>query len=203
MSRALFEQALEAARALHAVSSALSAFQPWPEDLEWSGRPLNPVPCIPLVANDPGAPADHGTPGAAEVRALQQAIMAAAPYAEWRLTYTEDEVGGDFLSRYGWFELAGPEGHFRTLQTRMTVGYWGAGLYYPWHEHEPEELYSVLSGAALFEAEGEEARRLGPGDTRLHKSLQRHAMTTEDQPILTFVLWRGAGLAENPRMSAA
>lgn len=201
MVRALFEQALVAAQAFHAATPEVQAFQPWPDDIEWSNRVGVAVPGASLAASDPGDVLADG-PRAAETQALQRAISALAPHAEWRLTYTEDEVGADFLQRFGWFELVGPDGHFHSRQTRMTIGYWGPGLYYPWHEHEPEELYCVLSGGGLFEAEGEEPIRLSSGATKLHKSLQPHALTTEDQPILCFVLWRGEGLADDPRMSA-
>lgn len=201
MARELFEQALAAARAFHAVMPEVQAFQAWPDDITWAGREGSPVPGAALVATDPG-PVTATGPAAAETRALQQAISALAPHAEWRLTYTEEEVGADFLQRFGWFELVGPDGHFHSRQTRMTIGYWGPGLYYPWHEHEPEELYCILSGGGLFEAEAEAPMRLTSGATRLHKSLQPHALTTEDQPILCFVLWRGEGLADDPRMSA-
>lgn len=194
MSRALFDAALQAVRDFHAAIPALSDFAPWPDDLRWAERPARQVPGAALMQRDPGAANDLSRP-------LQQALCALAPHLEWRLTYSEDEVGRDFLNRYGWFELAGPTGHYLTDKLRMTVGYWGSGLYYPWHQHEPEELYSVVSGGALFELEGDAPLTLGAGDTRLHPSERPHAMTTTDQPILTFVLWRGEGLADDPRMS--
>ena len=200
MSRALFETALDAVQRFHTKMPVVAAFQEWPTDIVWADRSGHQVPGAVLAQTEPGQAATDG-PLAAETRALQQAIMDIAPYADWRLTYTEEEVGADFLQRFGWFELVGPDGHFHSTQTRMTVGYWGNGLYYPWHEHEPEELYCVLSGNGVFEVEGEPTLRLGPGQTRLHKSFQRHALTTEDQPILCFVLWRGDGLADDPRMS--
>lgn len=194
MTSALFDTALEAARAFHGSVPALAEFAPWPDDLRWAGRVANMVPGAELMQRDPGAANDLTRP-------LQDAFRALAPHIEWRLTYTEDEVGRDFLNRFGWFELAGPEGHFLSDQVRLTVGYWGRDLYYPWHQHGPEELYSVVSGGALFELHGGSPRALGPGDTRLHPPNSPHAMTTTDEPILTFVMWRGEGLDEPPRMS--
>ncbi|MFW8595700.1 dimethylsulfonioproprionate lyase family protein [Cribrihabitans neustonicus] len=201
-ARLAFDRTLAAARGLHAALPAMAAFQPWPDDLTWAGRAAAHVPGAELLAYDPGQAAASG-PAAAEVRALQETLAALAPYAEWRLTYTEAEVGADFLRRFGWFELAGPTGHFHSEQIRMTVGYWGRGLDYPWHQHGPEELYCVLSGHATFLAEGEAPLVLTPGDTRLHGANQPHAMVTGDEPVLCFVLWRGEGLAEDPRMSVS
>ncbi len=192
--RALFDKALNEARGLFESLAPLPEFAPWPNDLEWQDRASNPIPVIKHLQSDPGE-AGETTLG------LRDALCALAPYIEWRHTYTEEEVGRDFLNRFGWFELAGPTGHFRSSQIRMTVGYWGTGLYYPWHQHRPEELYAIVSGQGYFETEGEEPQTLGPGQTRYHPSNRPHALTTNADPILAFILWRGAGLADNPRVS--
>ena len=106
------------------------------------------------------------------------------------------------MQRYGYVELLGPSGHFVDHTTRAYIGYWGEGLVYPWHAHQAEELYFVVAGGAEFAvADGRYQR--GVGDTQLHTANQPHAMTTspEGQGILTFVLWRGDGLAGLPSMT--
>ncbi|MEQ9259885.1 MAG: dimethylsulfonioproprionate lyase family protein [Roseovarius sp.] len=194
--RALFDTALEAARHWHAAYPVQSAFAPWPGALAYAERPAVSVPALAHLTADPGTATEPAA------LFLRDALLAIAPHAEWRLTYTEEEVGADFLQRFGWFELAGPDGHFLTHELRITVGFWGAGLFYPRHQHEPEELYTVVSGEALFHADGEADARLGSGATRLHLSNQPHALTTEAAPVLTLVYWRGDGLANDPRMTA-
>lgn len=196
MTRALFDEALDAAREWYGRDPVLQDFVTWPGELDFVARPAHPLPVIPHLQEHPGAATQ-------QTRRLRDALVALAPHVEWRHTYTEDEVGADFLQRYGWFELAGPDGHFRSDALRMTVGYWGAGLFYPWHVHAPEELYTVVSGQALFESEGDEPGVLGAGQTRFHESLQPHALTTSKAPVLTLVYWRGEGLAEAPRLGAA
>lgn len=200
MSRALFDHALEAARAYHEALPEAAKFVDWPNDVTWADLSGRQVPGAALMQSDPGFAAE-GIAAETEVRALQEAIVALAPHVEWRLTYTEEEVGRDFLERFGWFELVGPTGHFHSHQCRMTIGYWGPELDYPWHQHAPEELYTILSGSADFMAEGEEDRCLLPGDTKMHRANQPHAMITKDHPILCFVFWRGDGLADDPAMS--
>jgi len=194
VTRALFDTALSAATDLAQAIPAQRDFITWPGVMPFTSRAPNPVPAIAELEKHPGA-------ANALTRPLQQALMALAHHVEWHHTYTEAEVGEDFLRRFGWFELAGPrEGYFKTDQTRMTVGYWGPGLYYPRHLHEAEELYLVVSGTAEFEVEGQQAQILQAGDTIYHRSNQPHALTTHDSGILTFVLWRGAGLAAPPRL---
>ncbi|WP_300513722.1 dimethylsulfonioproprionate lyase family protein [Aliiroseovarius sp.] len=184
---------LEAARALHASQPALSAYAPWPADLTPANLPSRPVPAADLVADFPLSGIDMTQP-------LIDAVRATTHLAAWKRTYGEEEVGADFRNRYGYYELFGPTGHFHSASLRGYIAYWGEGLRYDWHSHEAEEIYLCLSGGAEFEREDGVAF-LGAGDTREHAGWQAHAMTTTDRPILTFVLWRGAGLAGLPLMN--
>ena len=192
--RAALETLLTAAQSWHAALPKLAAFTPWPDDLHYVPRAPLTLPHIATMQANPGAATALSQP-------LQDALLAAAPHVEWRHTYTEAEVGADFLQTYGWFELAGPEGHFVTDQARITVGYWGPGLHYGRHQHGPEELYTIVSGSAVFHADDEEDALIGAEGTRYHRANQPHAMSTFDHPILTLVLWRGAGLSDVPRMT--
>ncbi|WP_164661914.1 dimethylsulfonioproprionate lyase family protein [Tropicibacter sp. Alg240-R139] len=186
---------LEAARQLHNLHPDLNGFAPWPDDLTPSGLQPRAVPATDLVAN-------LALPGTPQTDALVQAVKAATHLASWKRTYTEEEVGTDFRNRYGYFELFGPTGHFHSTQLRGYIGYWGERLSYDWHSHEAEELYLSIAGEATFYADEDEAS-FQAGQTRAHTSWQSHAMVTNGHPILTFVLWRGAGMADLPKMDAA
>lgn len=194
-ARSLFDAALAAARDWHAGLPAAHAFCDWPQHLHYRERAPRHLPACDLITSAPGQTSNRSA-------RLVEALQAVAPHLEWRLTYTADEVGQHFLDNYGWFELAGPDGHFITDEARITVGYWGPGLEYGRHHHRAEELYTVVAGQAVFKADGEADREIGPEGTRLHASDQSHAMTTTDSPILTLVFWRGAGLSDMPAMSA-
>jgi hypothetical protein len=189
------DDVLEAARQLHQAHPDLSEFGTWPTDLTTTQLEPSPIPAVELVRNFDA--------GCSEMtKALSDAIKTTAHLAHWKVTYTEDEVGADFLQRYGYYELFGPTGHFHSTQLRGYVAYWGAGLNYDWHSHQAEELYLTLAGGAVFRIAGDDSF-VGPNQTRHHNSWQSHAMTTTDQPILTFVLWRGEGMDDLPRMDAA
>ena len=189
------EAVLEAARQLHAAHPDLNSFAPWPEDLTPANLRPRPIPATDLVAS-------FAHSGTDLTRSLIEAVKGAADLASWKRTYTEEEVGADFRNRYGYFELFGPTGHFHSSQLRGYIAYWGEGLSYDWHSHEAEELYLTLAGEAVFKTEGN-TKTVAAGDTRGHTSWQSHAMDTNDRPILTFVLWRGEGMADLPRMDAA
>jgi mannose-6-phosphate isomerase-like protein (cupin superfamily) len=95
----------------------------------------------------------------------------------WKRTYTEEEVGHDFRSRYGYYELFGPTGHFKSTQLRGFVAFWGNELTYDWHSHEAEEIYLILGGSALFRTKNGE-RLVTPNETIMHHSRQSHSMIT-------------------------
>lgn len=191
----MFDAALKAVEDWHAALPKARSFCPWPTDLCWQPRRAHQVPCINQMRNDPGKPSARSKPAL-------HALQAVAPHLEWRFTYTPEEVGQHFLDHYGWVELAGPTGHFLSYQTRITIGYWGRNLWYDWHNHRAEELYTIVSGEANFHAEGATDRVLRAGATRYHASDQPHAMTTQNHPVLALVFWRGEGLSDSPRLSA-
>ncbi|MFY9210822.1 MAG: dimethylsulfonioproprionate lyase family protein [Aestuariivita sp.] len=195
MTAEAFDHFYAVATGLVAAEPELMEFAGWPA-ITFVEKAHTPLPVVEILAE---YDLDH-TGASAE---LHRAVQAVAGYADWQQTYTEQEVGADFLARYGYFELIGPSGHFQSDQIRAYIAYWGHGLVYDWHLHEAEELYYIVSGSALFQAQGVESKVLGPGDIRTHGSNQPHAMTTTDSPVLTLVLWRGAGLTGLPRMGRA
>ncbi len=193
-ARAAFEDALEAVKAWHAALPELHQFCPWPQDLTYAERRPNPLPAMELLHSNPGTNTALSAP-------VLQAYQSIAPYLEWRHTYTAEEVGQHFLDTFAWFELAGPDGHFITCETRITAAYWGPGLLYDRHQHVAEELYTVISGEALFMSDGDPDETLGAGATRYHASNQPHALITQNHPLVVLVFWRGEGLADAPALT--
>ena len=187
------ETLLETARSWYEGLPSMTRFAPWPNDLVYSDLPPRTQPGVAEFTAHPGRTTAHGM-------VLRDAALAAAPYLHWRTGYTEAQVGADFLNRFCWCELAAPEGLYRTETARVTLAYWGAGLWYDWHWHAAEELYSVVSGAAEFFADGLPDATLAPGDTRLHASNQPHAMRTHDTPVLTLINWRGGDMSQMPEI---
>jgi hypothetical protein len=95
---------------------------------------------------------------------------------------------------HSYFELIGPTGHFHSDKCNAYVDYWGPDPYRPARLHASEELYFVLSGAAMFESDGDAATTLGLAEHRFHASHQWHTMSTTDNAILTRAIWRGPDL---------
>lgn len=178
------------------ATPALREFVTWPDTSTLNAREPLAIPAIALVEGMTAAASARTAP-------VVDAVKAAAPLAHWQQTYTEAEVGRDFLNRYGWFELLGPTGHFHSDTARAYIAWWGAGLHYPMHLHEAEELYYVLAGEAEFHTEGLASAMISTEGTRYHASNQPHAMDTHGAPVLTLILWRGPGLGGSARMGTS
>ncbi len=184
----IFDDLLCEAHRFYDRLPALQAFAPWPQDLRYD--PLPPVQnpagghILAWHSDDP----------------LHQAIQQTVPHANWRQSYRQDEVGTHFLNHYGWLELYGPHGHFHSDTARAYIAYWGKGIFYPRHRHEAEEIYSVVSGSACFEADGRAPVEKVPGGTVTHLSNEPHALTAGNDAFLAFILWRGAGLGGVPAL---
>lgn len=130
-----------------------------------------------------------------ETLPLVTAIIGAGPYIEWQHSYTEEDgFDADYLSHSGWFNLVSPEGPLFDPDIRISVGYWGQGLHYQEHWHEPEEIYIPLSGQALFHSEGRSSRQCGPGEMVVHERNQKHSIDMDPDPLLAMAVWRGKNL---------
>ncbi len=190
------DRLIPAASDLVRATPALRDFVAWPAAPSRGALTPQSVPAIPLIERMSAQTSPRTAP-------VADAVKAAASLAHWQQTYTEAEVGRDFLDRYGWFELLGPTGHFLSNSARAYIAWWGERLHYPMHLHEAEELYYVLAGSAEFHVDGQPAVLVGPEGTRHHAPNQPHAMDTHAEPVLTLVLWRGPGLGGSARMGTA
>jgi mannose-6-phosphate isomerase-like protein (cupin superfamily) len=72
----------------------------------------------------------------------------------------------------------------------LYVNFLDMNSHYPWHNHEAEELYFIVSGEAKFEKGNDAPVILAPEDTCFHKSNQAHRITTTNKKILSFVIWK-------------
>ncbi len=126
---------------------------------------------------------------------LVDTLVACRHGLSWQQSYTAKHgFDRSYLDHYGWINLISTEGPFFDDSLRLTIGYWGAGLHYPQHKHEPEETYCILAGQAVFHSEGLAPRLVGPGDWVHHRSFQLHAIDMQPGPLLALVPWRGNNL---------
>lgn len=162
------------------------------ETLDDLGAP-EPAPPRPSVMG--AALAACRSLAAPETQTVTDWVIDYADCFAWQQSYSAaDGIGADFLAAYGWFNLVSPVGPFRSDRLRITIGYWGPGILYPEHCHEPAEVYAVLAGAARFRSPGLPPRRLGAGESVRHAAWQVHATDLDPGPLLALIPWRGGDL---------
>ncbi|MEM7318089.1 MAG: dimethylsulfonioproprionate lyase family protein [Pseudomonadota bacterium] len=183
MSRDKWDILLDEARGVHLAHPQLAEFCAFPDDIRRVKVDPHQIPAARLMEGDTAL-------SSRDYAGFRDAFIACSPEAPWRETYKDTAIGEDFLCRFGCYELIGFDSVFRSQQMRSFVVYAPAGLYYTWHHHPAEELYMVVAGEAEFHLEGDSGRILRSGDTVFHERNRPHAMTTHDQPVMAYVLWR-------------
>jgi mannose-6-phosphate isomerase-like protein (cupin superfamily) len=136
----------------------------------------------------------------APYRKLVDTLIELRRHLAWTQTYSkEDGLQDGFLDRYGYICLSGPDAPLRVDDSRLFIGYWGAGLEYPMHAHAPSEIYATLAGSARFSTPGAPDRTVEPGDCVVHEPWQPHAMVFRPGPYLCLAGWLGPDLSVTPR----
>lgn len=171
-------------------------------DLKWFAERMHDLPQTPATPNP--QPVCASLParcaGASALTApVRDALLAAAPGLPWVQSYTTEDAGFDrhYLDNYAFVNIVSPHsGLYRSDEMRVTVGFWGEGLIYPDHAHQPEEWYVMLAGTCDLTSAGSGTRACGPGDVVHHAPWQRHSASFIPGPLLACAYWRGDGLMD-------
>jgi hypothetical protein len=148
-----------------------------------------------------GPAVERAPPG--PLGALAAAVAAASAALGWRQSYRAGDVPRGFLERYGWCELLGRAGPVECGLLAGGVLLLGPDTHYPEHQHQAEELYVPLSGAAGWQRGAGAFERRLPGEAIFHSSAEPHAMQTGAEPLLALYLWRGDGLGGQATLAGA
>ena len=124
---------------------------------------------------------------------VAEAFALAEPALAWlqNPNYTAQRMGPDFVDRYGYVELVGPERAFESRKLLVGFLLLGSHTLYPDHEHAAEEVYHVASGRASWRRGDGAWRTEPPGAIIHHAPHVSHAMSTEDEPLLALYCWMG------------
>ena len=182
-NESLFIRTKDEIEKLWSNNKKLSDFVIWPKNLVLKEKNINKINVTEKLSI-------WKSSGNNQIDKIHNLISDLSQEVYWESGYSENEVNKEFLSKYGFFELIGPTGHFLTSEMALWVNFLDKNSYYPPHNHEAEELYFVISGEAKFESKDEQSKILKSKDTRFHKSYQAHSITTFDKKILSFVIWK-------------
>ena len=148
----LFENLKKEIVLLWSSHKNLNEFIKLPKNLKYNDIPNSKIESVKILE---GWEENHNS-----IKSIHKLIKKVCPHANWKQTYDEKDVGKNFLDKFAYFELFGPSGHFLTNEMSLFVIFFDKETYYTWHNHEPEELYFVISGSAKFESNGDKSEIL-------------------------------------------
>jgi hypothetical protein len=160
--------------------------------MDWSmpERRIEPR-LLPCLEHLPAAAAIAAGAG----RRLAELLASAGGRFAWRQTYSEADLGPEFMANYGWLEVFGTRGHFANGTVAGGVLMLGPETVYPDHHHQAEEVYIPLTGGTDWRMGDGPFGRRAAGEIIHHRPNVNHAMRTGREPLLAFYLWRGGPLA--------
>lgn len=184
---------LRSALAASGHDTVLDLLSDWPEGTKTSS-PLTPSSTLPVLSflNDArrSAPTGH--------EALVAALETVAPALAWRQTYSEADLGRNFLDRYGWTMIVGPDAPVVSAHILSGFMILGPGIEYPYHKHSAEEIYKVVSGTASWRLGDDEWTPLPPGSIIHNPPWRAHGMRTDHgEPLLLAFLWRAGAIEKS------
>jgi hypothetical protein len=125
---------------------------------------------------------------AASTAAACASLTALQGVLHWRQNATYADA--HFLRGYGYCELLGPNGHWRSDRLALGLLLLGPELTYPEHAHPATEIYVVLSGNAQWRQGDRPWQQRRAAHVIEHASMEPHAMRTGAEPLLAAYLWR-------------
>jgi mannose-6-phosphate isomerase-like protein (cupin superfamily) len=123
---------------------------------------------------------------------IAEALLAAADQLEWRASSKDHADGPDvaiFSHNFTATTVIGDGGLLPSDKVIAGFSLQGRDTYYPPHAHHAEESYWIIGGNGDWKVGKKPWFAVEPGDSIYHESLARHAMQTNEQPLLTVWLW--------------
>jgi len=163
------------------------------KNVNWRGTLSKPEPMSHPVVNTHLATAcAKSGPQGSNSHGLADALLAVADCLPWHASSKELEDGPDvaiFIPRFAAVTIIGEGGLLPSDRVSAGFSLQGPDTYYPPHAHYAEESYWIIGGDGDWRVDSEPWFAVESGDSIYHKSGARHAMQTNQQPLLAVWLW--------------
>jgi len=163
------------------------------ENVNWKGRLNDHEPRgHPMVdAHLEAACASSGQHGSSSHR-VAEALLAVADQLEWHASSKNPDDGPDvavFSPKFTAATVIGAGGLLPSDKVTAGFSLQGRDTYYPPHAHHAEESYWIIGGDGDWKVGTKPWFAVEPGDSIYHESGARHAMQTNERPLLAIWLW--------------
>jgi mannose-6-phosphate isomerase-like protein (cupin superfamily) len=123
---------------------------------------------------------------------VARALLSVTDQLEWRTPSKDPEDGPDvaiFLRNFAAATVIGDGGLLPSDKVSAGFSLQASDTYYPPHAHHAEESYWIIGGDGDWKVGTKAWFAVKPGDSIYHESGARHAMQTNEQPLLAVWLW--------------
>lgn len=125
-------------------------------------------------------------------RRVAEALLSVTGQIAWRKRDSGGENDADlavFTKRYTSCCIIGEGGLLSSDKVSAGFSLQGPDAYYPPHAHVAEESYWIIGGGGDWKVDQRSWFPVKSGDAVYHNSGARHAMQTNEQPMLSIWLW--------------
>jgi mannose-6-phosphate isomerase-like protein (cupin superfamily) len=163
------------------------------ENVNWKDTLRKPEPTSHLIVDTylEAACANSG-PHRSSSHTIAEALLAVTDQLEWRASSKSRDDGPDvaiLLRNFAVATIIGEGGLLPSDKVYAGFSLQARDTYYPPHAHHAEESYWIIGGNGDWKVGTKPWFAVEPGDSIYHESGARHAMQTNEQPLLTVWLW--------------
>jgi quercetin dioxygenase-like cupin family protein len=163
------------------------------ENVNWKETLGKPEPIgHPIVGSYLEAACAHSGPDGSSSNEVAKALLAVSNQLHWRTSSKSSNDGPDIailLRNFAVTTVIGVGGLLPTDNVYAGFSLQAPDTYYPPHAHHAEESYWITGGNGDWRVGPKPWFAVEPGDSIYHQSGVRHAMQTNEQPLLTVWLW--------------
>jgi mannose-6-phosphate isomerase-like protein (cupin superfamily) len=163
------------------------------EKVDWTSRPSKPLSVSnPIVDRYLEVACKISGQYGSSSRIIAETLLAVTDQLQWRTPSRDCEDGPDmalFSGNYTSTCVVGEEGVLPSDKISAGFSLQGRDTYYPPHAHHAEESYWIIGGDGDWKVGTRPWFAVEPGDSIYHESGARHAMQTNELPLLAVWLW--------------
>ena len=163
------------------------------DHVNWNQLPIKQDPAFNRVVESHLKDAcNQSGPQGSKTNDVAQALLAASSQIQWRASENPADDGADvaaFLPKFAYTSIIGDDGLLSSDNASAGFSLQAPDTYYPPHAHTAEESYWIIGGNGDWKVDTKPWFPVAAGDSIYHRSQARHAMQTNEQPLLAMWLW--------------
>ena len=163
------------------------------DHVNWNDPPIKHDPSDNhVVKSQLEAACNQSGPQGSITNKVAQTLLSATSQIRWITSSEASDDGPDvelFLRKFAYTNVIGDGGFLPSAEVNAGFSLQAADTYYPPHAHTAEESCWIVGGDADWKVNTKPWFAVAAGDSIYHQSGARHAMQTNEKPLLAIWLW--------------